>query len=153
MTSTSTFAIGTNPTTPPKLFADTSGWDSIVDKSDKYHLALADTLRDFQEQRISILTSDYVLDETLTHLLKATGHRSARDFGRWILQSAQVEVARIDDELWNAAWEMFQTFDDNEWSFTDCTSFVLMQRRQLFVAFSFDHHFRQAGFRLWPNIS
>jgi predicted nucleic acid-binding protein len=150
MTSTSTFATGTDLVTNPRVFADTSGWVSIVDKSDKYHFEVAKTFREFQEKRIRILTSDYVLDESVTHLLNATGHRSAVDFGRWILQSAQVEVARVDEDIWEAAWEMFQAYEDKEWSFTDCTSFVLMQRRQLYLAFSFDHHFEQAGFQLWP---
>jgi predicted nucleic acid-binding protein len=97
------------------------------------------------------LTSDYVLDESLTHLLNANGHRSARDFARWILQSAQVEIVRVDEEIWEVAWEMFQAYEDKEWSFTDCTSFVLMQRHHLYAAFSFDHHFEQAGFQLWPK--
>jgi predicted nucleic acid-binding protein len=59
-------------------------------------------------------------------------------------------LTRISGE---AAWEMFQAYEDKEWSFTDCTSFVLMQRRQLYLAFSFDYHFKQAGFQLWPTLS
>lgn len=48
---------------------------------------------------------------------------------------------------------MFQAYEDKQWSSTDCTSFVLMQRRLLYLAFSFDHHFEEAGFQLWPSQS
>jgi predicted nucleic acid-binding protein len=60
-------------------------------------------------------------------------------------------MARIDDEVWETAWEMFQAYRDKEWSFTDCTSFVLMQQHHLWQVFAFDHHFEQAGFQLWPR--
>jgi uncharacterized protein len=43
------------------------------------------------------------------------------------------------------AWETFQQFDDKRWSFTDCTSKVVMQKLDISVAFAFDHHFRQFG--------
>ena len=43
------------------------------------------------------------------------------------------------------SWLIFQQFRDKEWSFTDCTSYVAMQRLRIKSAFSFDHHFRQFG--------
>ncbi|MBI5054401.1 MAG: type II toxin-antitoxin system VapC family toxin, partial [Chloroflexi bacterium] len=42
-------------------------------------------------------------------------------------------------------------YNDKQYSFTDCTSFVVMQKRKLRDAFTFDHHFEQMGFRLWPR--
>ena len=57
----------------------------------------------------------------------------------------------MDEEWWAAAWQLFQTYDDKEWPFTDCTSFILMQRRIIRQAFAFDRHFEQAGFQLWPG--
>ncbi len=43
------------------------------------------------------------------------------------------------------AWEIFSRFRDNEWSFTDCVSRVVMGRLGISVAFAFDEHFRQFG--------
>jgi predicted nucleic acid-binding protein len=40
---------------------------------------------------------------------------------------------------------VFQRFHDKEWSFTDCTSRVVMQRLGIQRAFAFDDHFRQFG--------
>ncbi|MEP6669176.1 MAG: twitching motility protein PilT [Chthoniobacter sp.] len=43
------------------------------------------------------------------------------------------------------AWRVFGRFSDKEWSFTDCTSKVLMERLGITRAFAFDEHFRQFG--------
>jgi predicted nucleic acid-binding protein len=43
------------------------------------------------------------------------------------------------------AWEVFRHFADKEWSFTDCTSKVVMEDLGIDTAFTFDHHFRQFG--------
>jgi predicted nucleic acid-binding protein len=39
---------------------------------------------------------------------------------------------------------------DKEYSFTDCTSFVVMRELRLKEALTTDRHFRQAGFQLLP---
>jgi uncharacterized protein len=44
-----------------------------------------------------------------------------------------------------AVWSVFKTFSDKGWSFTDCTSRVLMERLGIAQAFAFDEHFRQFG--------
>ena len=43
------------------------------------------------------------------------------------------------------AWKVFEEFDDKNWSFTDCTSKVVMEQLGIEVAFAFDHHFHQYG--------
>ena len=43
------------------------------------------------------------------------------------------------------AWDVFRRFADKDWSFTDCTSYVVIARLGLTAAFSFDQHFRQFG--------
>ena len=136
-----------------RLFVDSSGWIALSARGDKHYKVAAQSFSATRDEPLHLVTSDYVLDESLTHIQKHFGHRGAVEFGRWVLSNDRVEVARVDDEIWEVAWEMFQSYDDKEWSFTDCTSFVLMQRRQLFVAFSFNHHFQQAGFQLWPSVS
>ncbi|ERT09640.1 hypothetical protein M595_0283 [Lyngbya aestuarii BL J] len=40
---------------------------------------------------------------------------------------------------------MFSRFSDKEWSFTDCSSKVIIDKLKLTQAFSFDDHFRQFG--------
>lgn len=48
------------------------------------------------------------------------------------------------------ALELFGRYSDKEWSFTDCVSFTTMRRLNVTKAFTFDKHFRQAGFEMLP---
>jgi uncharacterized protein len=43
-------------------------------------------------------------------------------------------------------WRVYQRFSDKGWSFTDCSSYVVMAKLGISDAFSFDCHFRQFGF-------
>jgi uncharacterized protein len=43
------------------------------------------------------------------------------------------------------SWQTFRQFSDKEWSFTDCTSKILIDKLYLQQAFAFDHHFHPFG--------
>jgi predicted nucleic acid-binding protein len=47
--------------------------------------------------------------------------------------------------IWPALGKTFKDFDDKDWSFTDCTSKVVIEQRRISQAFAFDHHFNQFG--------
>ena len=61
------------------------------------------------------------------------------------------KIERVSESVWNEAWALFREYDDKDFSFTDCTSFVVMGQPKLSDVFGFDHHFEQIGFRLWPT--
>ena len=99
------------------------GWIALSARGDKFYDVAARSFGAIRDEPLHLITSDYVLDESLTHLQRHFGHQGAVQFGRWILGNDRVEVTRVDEEIWEAAWEMFQAYEDKEWSFTDCTSF------------------------------
>jgi len=134
-----------------QLFADTGAWLAYLDQGDALHNAARSALASLQGQRVTFFTSDYVVDETITAILTRAGHRFAVVFGNWVQSEHRVRIVKVDDDLWQAAWQLFKRHDDKAFSFTDCTSFVIMQRQGLVDVFSFDHHFEQMGFRLWPR--
>jgi predicted nucleic acid-binding protein len=45
------------------------------------------------------------------------------------------------------AWQMFKRYPDKAFSFTDCTSFVVMRHRGMWEAFTNDHNFAQVGYQ------
>lgn len=124
------------------IFVDTGAWFSSVIPSDTNYPIAAGWL---STNKQPLVTTDYVVDELLT-LLRARGEEVSADrlgtqlFSREI---AQVHYLTQDDIL--AAWQVFRTYDDKEWSFTDCTSKVVMETLGLTQAFAFDQHFRQFG--------
>lgn len=133
------------------LFVDSSGWIALFDSNDKYYTRSKNALEKLEGLPVHMVTSDYVFDEAVTYLRYKTGHHVATRFGQWLLTAKHVEMIRINEQVWMDAWKMFQAYDDKEWAFTDCTSFVLMRQHNLWQAFTFDHHFEQAGFQLWPK--
>lgn len=133
------------------LFVDTSGWCAIYHRGDVNHIPARACWEEISQKVGLIYTTDYVLDETLTLLRVRVGHNPAVEFGQVVLASKVVKTVSITRELWQKAWEMFKRYDDKEFSFTDCTSFVVMKEMQLTTALAFDHHFVQMGFVTLPG--
>jgi predicted nucleic acid-binding protein len=136
-----------------KVFVDSSAWVALFDASDKYYQFAVNGLNQIMDTRIKFVTSDYIFDETATLLLKRNGQQQAVRFGKWVLTSANVDLIHVDEAVWQDAWDMFQNYKDKQWAFTDCTSFILMRQHNLHQAFTFDRHFEQAGFQLWPGMN
>ena len=97
--------------------------------------------RFFQADRL--VTSDYILDETVT-LMKSRNHFDrALHFGPHLLEQRVTILEYIKPSDVEQAWIEFARYSDKEWSFTDCTSYVVMKRIGTNRAISLDHHFRQ----------
>ncbi len=54
----------------------------------------------------------------------------------------------LTPELFQQAFELYQTYHDKEWGLIDCVSFVVMKNRGIRQALTFDRHFAQAGFHV-----
>ena len=67
-----------------------------------------------------------------------------------VRKSKSVKIFWIGEELFEKAIALFRDSRDQSWSFTDCTSFVLMRELSLMNAFAFDSHFKEVGFSLLP---
>ncbi|HZW34899.1 MAG TPA: hypothetical protein VFF52_29520 [Isosphaeraceae bacterium] len=57
-----------------------------------------------------------------------------------------VDIIHIDSALDLAAWALWLSRPDKDWSLVDCASFVIMPRQGLTESLTADHHFDQAGF-------
>lgn len=135
------------------IFVDTSAFLALVNEKDQNHNAAVGFLEDVKNGKArirKIMTSDYIIDETLTRIRYAVGHREAVEWGKDILASKVVEKSEVGKEIFELAWEIFETYEDKKLSFTDCTSFALMKKRSIEKAFSFDEDFERMGFRLFP---
>lgn len=124
------------------VFVDTGAWFALVVPSDPNHERASEWL---VVANAPLLTTDYIVDETLT-LLRARGERrKAIEIGEEFFSGRLAEVYRFDDDDLRAAWQVFRDYDDKDWSFTDCASKVVIEKLGLITAFAFDHHFKQFG--------
>ena len=79
------------------------------------------------------------------------GHTAAVEAGQAIFDSKGCRLLDIDEELRMSAWNLLVRHRDQEFSFTDCTSFAAMKALRLDEAFTFDRtDFAAADFTALP---
>ena len=124
------------------VFVDTSAWYALVDKSDRDHTSAVTSVKKLTRP---LITTNYILDETVTLIKVKLGPRIAIDFGQKLWNQELAIRIRILEKDEQRAWELFSQYDDKGFSFTDCTSFAVMERMKIDTAFAFDEHFTQYG--------
>ena len=131
-----------------KIFIDTSAWDAIEDSGDVNHEA-AMIFKDEIANRYELITSNYILDETYTLLLRNIGYARTVAFHRQLemLKKAGVlQVIQLSENIIENAWIIFEKYNQDKcWSFTDCASYAAMKELDIDEVFSFDRHFEQMG--------
>jgi predicted nucleic acid-binding protein len=136
---------------PEMVFWDTSAFVALGNRDDSFHQLATQVGQRLARQRAEILTTDAVLTEAINTFSKVAW----REMAVCIMASLEhdrtigaAEVVHVDESLWKRGWQLFRERSDKAWSLTDCISFVVMQDRNLAQAFTTDHHFEQAGFRI-----
>lgn len=135
------------------VFVDTSGWIAIMVEKDRNHGKAKEYFEALLSEGAALLTSNYVLSETYTRLRYDVGHREAVRF-HGIVERAKDEkklrVVYVDEEIEKEAWEIFERYSDQLFSFVDCTSFVICRKNRVSEVFAFDEDFIIAGFIVNP---
>jgi len=93
------------------IFVDTSAWIALADKSDQnHHRAQTNYEQQIKPHSIQLLTSDYVLDETLTLIRYHMGLIYARTFWQSVQQAqdhGSLSISRVTEEVWLDALALF----------------------------------------------
>jgi uncharacterized protein len=125
---------------------DTSGFYALLVKGDRAHALARQILERAADSGGRFLTTDYILDETVT-LLKARGYGHLPEtLFETVFASTACRVEWMDPDRFGQTRRFFLKHDDQDWSFTDCFSFVVMRVSGLRDALTTDVHFRHAGF-------
>ncbi|HJH26624.1 MAG TPA: nucleic acid-binding protein [Methanophagales archaeon] len=132
------------------IFIDTGAWIALEDVNDKNHAMAVKLREELKKEKERFITTSYILDETYTFLLINIGYEKALYFHNRIQrmeQSGILEIIHISEEIEEESWTVFERFNrDKKWSFTDCTSKVVMDLLRIEEVFTFDFHFEQMGF-------
>ena len=132
------------------IFIDSGAFLARYIERDQYHERATKHWQKLQTDHCRCFTSNFVLDETITLPARRSTYEFAAERARNLYESHELSILRpdIDDE--EAALVLFQKYADQHVSFTDCISFVLMERHNIRRAFSFDRHFTIARFEVEP---
>ncbi|MFW5920841.1 MAG: type II toxin-antitoxin system VapC family toxin [Polyangiales bacterium] len=133
------------------IFVDTGAFIARYVKRDQHHREASHGWAQLRRRKPMLYTSNFVLDETFTLLARRTDYEFAAHKARSLLTSRLLRIVRPEHEDELQAVGLFEKYADQEVSFTDCVSFVLMRRHGLKHAFAFDRHFQVAGFEPWPT--
>ena len=128
------------------VFMDTSGFFALWDEGDQHHASAIRLQEQLIGRRRRFVTTEYVVDETVTLLRMRHSHHAAADFLDTVERSEALRVEWIGPERFHSAAALFRKHTDKTWSFTDCVSFAVMRELRVRDAFTTDHHFKQAGF-------
>jgi uncharacterized protein len=134
-----------------RIFVDTSAWFALNSRKDRHHKQARDFIASIKTSPILFLTTDYIVDETLTLLRFKVSHRDALAFLRLLSRSPQIAREQVTPDHLKRAEDIFSRYRDKPWSFTDCVSFAFMEEKGLEDAFAFDENFSQFGMRVHPT--
>ncbi len=133
------------------IFVDTSAWYASEVEDDVNHEKARKFLLEIASAKHGVaVTTDYVLDETLTLLQSKKGLSVALTFIGKVRKSQSIRTFWVSESIFEKALDIFKKTGESRWSFTDCTSFALMKDLSLSKAFTFDCHFTQVGFQKLP---
>jgi predicted nucleic acid-binding protein len=132
---------------PPRIFIDTSAFLALEDESDQYpEAALQFREQVLRKKRYEVIATSYILDETLTLIRFKMGIKASIVFSKKIRKSKVITIMQVSREIEEKALDIFEKYDDKDFSFTDCVSFVVMWEMGIIEVFAFDEHFNQMRF-------
>jgi predicted nucleic acid-binding protein len=135
------------------VFVDTGGWIALAVQRDRFHKKAATLYRKLSKDKTVLVTTNYVLTETYTRIRYDDGHEKSIQFNSLIQEAIKIgrlQLEWVTPPIHNDAWKIFEGYSDQDFSFVDCTSFVVSDRMGVKEAFGFDDHFKTMGFILIP---
>ncbi len=132
------------------LFVDSAGWIAAADAVDPQNKNVCAARDAWLREGGELLTTDYVIDETLTVLRRRISLDAAEKWWGQIESSVRIRIEWMNAARAERARAIFFKYRDKTFSFTDCTSFAVMRELRLRKVLTLDAHFRQVGFEVVP---
>ncbi len=130
-----------------KVFVDTGAWYALKNKKDPDHTTAVDFFRSLPETGTICYTSDYVIDEAITLTrVRLNNHQVAATLAQELFSEQAAKIIYTAPLYLPRALAIFKKFVDQSFSFTDCTSFAIMENLKIEEALAFDRHFSFEAF-------
>lgn len=125
-------------------FVDTFYIVALVNERDEYHERANELVAVYDNT--PLLVTDAVLLEIGNSLARSYKAEAVEIFEEFFA-STEVQIIRLDEALFDKAYELYKSHVDKTWGLVDCISFVVMREHGISDALTHDKHFIQAGFR------
>ncbi len=127
-----------------RVFVDTAYFIARLAERDQWH----DRAVRAWSKEVEPVTSNLVINETATLLQVRKRFSAALSFVQTSAASADIRIVHVDPVVQAQAWDLFARYGGSGATVIDCTSFAIMLSLSIRRAFTFDQHFRAAGFEI-----
>ncbi len=136
------------PTLPAEVFVDTSAFYAALNRTDLNHTRVAPLLDALLTSDATLITTGFVLIETVSLLQARAGFEAAQEFVLRMVPA--LDVAWVEEDLCARGVEGWATGSRRDLSLVDCVSFALMRELRLEHALTLNRHFVEQGFTVVP---
>jgi predicted nucleic acid-binding protein len=130
------------------VFVDSGAWIALALSRDPLHAQAREQWDVLQGAGAKLHTSVPVVIETFTFLDRNANRDVALTWKEAVYERDTVRILPCELRDLEQSWEYFRRADLHKLSAVDATSFAIMKRAKIRLAFTFDHHFAAVGFRL-----
>jgi predicted nucleic acid-binding protein len=130
------------------VFVDSGAWIALALTRDPLHVQARELWEILVAKGADFRTSIPVVLETFTFLDRNANRDVALAWKGSLESLASLEILPCGLDDLEQAWKYFGRRDLHKLSAVDATSFALMKRYSITLAFAFDYHFSVIGFRL-----
>jgi uncharacterized protein len=128
------------------IFTDTSALIAFLNKKDQHHIRAVSILETIMTGSSTLLITTHIFAETVTRIERKISAEQVVRAGTMIRKNARIKIVVPQEDIIDHAWNIFEKYQDQEFSFVDCISFAVMKENRLTKAFAFDKHFKIMGF-------
>lgn len=134
-----------------KIYIDTSAFYALIDRSDRHHESAKALWPTLLSAQTTLITSSYVVSETMALLQCRLGFEAARLWHKAVL--GVVDVQWTDRSLHALGYDLWMSLGRMGFSLVDCVGHILMNRNQIEKAFCFKPAFAEQGIILLPEYA
>ena len=131
-----------------RVFVDTGAWIALAVTRDSLHERAVATWHGLERAGARLFCSVPIVLETFTYLDRKGSRELALRWRSSIKGLRRFQILGCAPADLEAAFVLLDRGDVHKLSLVDATSFVLMRKHDLRMAFTFDTHFAVAGFRI-----
>ena len=130
------------------VFVDSGAWIALALSRDPLHAQAREQWDLLRGAAAKLHTSVPVVIETFTFLDRNANRDVGLTWKESIYEPGTVKILPCELRDLEQSWEFFRRTDLHKLSAVDATSFAIMKRARIRLAFTFDHHFAVVGFRM-----
>ena len=130
------------------VFVDSGAWIALALSRDPLHAQAREQWDLLRAAGASLHTSVPVIIETFTFLDRNANRDVALAWKDSVARPGTFNILPCDLRDLQRSWEYFRRGDLHKLSAVDATSFAIMKRARIRLAYTFDHHFAVVGFRM-----